>query len=96
MSCKIPKESTSVNHKSDSKSTSEPIKHNGEVTITWNGLLIGNFIIKNISDGGMRLYSPTACWLPDEFEIHAASFDKPIKVRKEWSRECVVLVSARA
>ena len=95
MYCKISNESASPNYTSETKSITKSTKCYVDATVTWNGLFIGNFIINNISDGGMRLYSPTARWIPDEFEIHSASFDQPVKVRKEWSKEGVVLVSAR-
>ncbi len=96
MYCRISKETASANCKSKTKSTKEPIEFGVDATITWNGLFIGDFVIKKVSDGGMQLYSPTVCWIPDEFEIHTTSFDQPVKARKEWSREGAILVSARA
>lgn len=53
-------------------------------TIKHNGLCLGDCVIKDISETGMRLFAPSAHWVPQDFEIHSSTFDGVLLVTKMW------------
>lgn len=56
-------------------------------SIKLNGVLICDCVIKDISETGMRLYTGTGSWLPNNFETHIPEFEAVLKVRKEWTTD---------
>ncbi len=54
--------------------------------IYFDGSLLSDCTIKNISKTGMCLFVPRVAWLPVYFEVSCNAFGGAIKVRKIWSR----------
>ena len=57
---------------------------NGQVY--FDGTILSDCVIKNISETGMLLFMPRLAWLPVYFEISCNVFPGPIQVKKIWSR----------
>ncbi len=55
-----------------------------------DGVPVGDCVIKDMSETGMRIYVPAGLWLPSKFEIEASPFDQPMKVSRSWSSRDLV------
>lgn len=52
--------------------------------IYFNGAVVCECLVKDVSQDGMRLYLSKQQWIPGKFEVFCDIFEKPVCVTRKW------------